>query len=71
MPTDAEQIRTIKSQTLAVLADVTANPKPSYSIDGQAVSWGDYLAQLRETVRWCDEQLDKQEPFEEHTRGCT
>ena len=71
MPTEAEQIRTIKSQTLAVLAEVTANPKPSYAIDGQSVSWGDYLAQLRQTVRWCDEQLAGQEPFEEHTQGCT
>ena len=71
MPTDQEQIRTIKSQTLALLADVTTIPKPSYSIDGQSVSWSDYLAQLRETVRWCDQQLAGEEPFEEHTRGCT
>ena len=33
MPTDAEQIALIKSQTLAQIADLTANPKPTYSLD--------------------------------------
>ena len=35
MPTDIEQITTIKSQTLARMAEITAGPKPTYQIDGQ------------------------------------
>lgn len=69
MPTDLEQLQTIKSQTLATIAELTAAPKPTYSIDGQQVMWADYLAQLRQTVAWCDEQIAANEPFETHSRG--
>jgi len=61
---------TIKTQTLSMIADVTANPKPSYSIDGQTVQWADYLKQLRATVEWCDQQMAQSEPgIEEITVG--
>jgi hypothetical protein len=71
MPTDAEQLALIKSQTLALIQAITLDPKPSYSIDGQSVSWGDYLAQLRGTVEWCDRQLTQSEPFEIRSQGYT
>jgi len=64
MPTDIEQITTIKSQTLARMAEITAGPKPTYQIDGQLVSWGDYLSQLQRTVDWCNEKLSGEAPFE-------
>ena len=61
---------TIKSQTLSMIAEMTANPKPSYNIDGQAVQWTDYLKQLRVTVEWCDQQIARCEPgIEEITVG--
>ncbi|MBX7164812.1 MAG: hypothetical protein K1X74_00565 [Pirellulales bacterium] len=68
-PTDPEQLAAIRSQTLAVIAAITAMPKPSYKIDGQAVMWAAYLDQLRRTVEWCDEKLAGAEPFEIETRG--
>jgi hypothetical protein len=71
MPTNAEQIATIKSQTLAIIVTITANPKPSYDIDGQEVLWSDYLRQLRETIAWCDTQLVAETPVEQHTIGFT
>lgn len=72
MPTTTEQIITIKSQTLANIAAITAAPKPSYSIDGQSVSWGEYLKQLQETVKWCDEQLAAEAgPFEFQSQAIT
>ncbi len=71
MPTDLEQIATIKSQTLARLVEITSQPKPSYDIDGQKVDWATYLKQLQATVAWCDEQLSTSEPFEEATRAST
>jgi len=62
---------TIKSQTLSMIAEMTANPKPSYSIDGQSVQWTDYLKQLRATVEWCDQQIARSEAgVEEVTIGC-
>lgn len=46
MPTDAENLATAVSNISALIADLTENPKPTYSINGQSVSWGDYLASL-------------------------
>ena len=71
MPSDLEQIRTIKSQTLAVIAELTANPKPTYYVDGQTVSWNDYLARLQATVDWCERKLAGEEPFEIRSQGIT
>lgn len=69
MPSDAEQITTIKTQTLARIAEITAEPKPTYDIDGQKIAWGDYLKQLRRTVDWCNEKLAGEEPFEVRSQG--
>jgi len=71
MPTDAEQLQTIKTQTLALIAELTANPKPSYTVDGQNVSWSDYLARLQATVDWCQRKLAGEEPPEIHSQGTT
>lgn len=71
MPSDLEQIAAIRSQTLALLAELTANPKPSYTIDGQSVSWDDYLARLQATVDWCNAKLAGEDPFEVHSQGIT
>lgn len=64
-------IKTIKTQTLSLIADVTANPKPNYNIDGQNVAWGDYLEQLKRTVQWCNDQIAAEEPFEIVSYGYT
>ena len=71
MPTDAQQIAAIRSQTLAVLAELTSRPKPTYLIDGQTVAWNEYLLRLRETVDWCDRKLAGEEPFEVQSQGIT
>jgi len=68
---DAEQIAQIKTQTLALIADITAQPKPDYSIDGQNISWAAYLARLQETVDWCDRQLAAAAPTEVRTQAFT
>jgi len=71
MPTDLDQMQAIKTQTLALIAQITAAPKPTYTIDGQQVAWAEYLAQLRQTVAWCDDQMTRDEPFETQSRGFT
>jgi len=71
MSTDAQQIATIKSQTLARIADITAQPKPTYQIDGQLVAWGDYLSQLLRAVDWCNEKLAGEMPFESQSQAYT
>lgn len=69
MSNPQEQLVLIRNQALAAIAEITAEPKPSYSIDGQQVSWTAYLAQLQQTVQWCNQQLVGQDPFEEHTQA--
>ena len=71
MPTDIEQLTTIKSQTLARIVEITAQPKPTYQIDGQMIAWGGYLALLQQTVDWCNEKLAGEAPFEVQSRGYT
>ena len=67
--TDLEQIQAIKSQTLGLIAEITAQPKPTYKIDGQNVLWTQYLARLHETVTWCDQQIAALSPTELHSQG--
>jgi hypothetical protein len=69
MPTDLQQITAIRGQTLALIADLTANPKPSYKVADQSVAWGDYLKQLQDTVAWCDRQISALAPFEVRSQG--
>ena len=68
---DAAMIAAIKTQTLTLIASVTESPKPSYSIDGQSVAWGEYLARLQAIVDWCDQKIADYDPFEVHTEGYT
>jgi hypothetical protein len=69
MTGDIEQIVLIKSQTLARIAEITAEPKPTYQIDGQQVDWADYLSRLQKTVEWCNAQLSAHQPIEIQSQG--
>lgn len=69
MPTDAEQLATIKSQILANLVDLTENPKPTYDIDGQKIAWGDYQRMLFDQLKNINEQIANETPYEIHSEG--
>jgi hypothetical protein len=69
--TDREQIETIRRLTLAQLVDLRGNPKPTYTIDGQTVSWTTYVQSLQQTVDWCDSKLIGLEPFELQSQATT
>ncbi len=68
---DIEQIQAIRSQSLAQLDDLRANPKPTYWLDGQRVHWQQYAESLQTTVDWCDQKLIDYQPFEIRSRGVT
>jgi hypothetical protein len=69
--TDIEQIQSIRSLSLAQLADLRANPKPTYTIDGQTVSWTTYMTSLQVAVDWCDAKLIGLAPFEVRSQAIT
>ncbi len=71
MPSEAQQIATIKTQTLARIGEITAEPKPTYNVDGQMIAWADYLKQLQHTIDWCNEKAAGEEPFEFQSQGYT
>ena len=71
MSTEIQQIALIRTQTLSQLEDLRADPKPSYSIDGQSVSWVEYTDSLQQTIDWCDQKLVDGEPFEFRSEGTT
>jgi hypothetical protein len=71
MPSDIEQLETIRANTLAQLVEIRESPKPSYSLDGQQVSWTEYVRSLQETIEWCDIKLAGYQPFEFRSQGMT
>ena len=49
----------------ALLAQVTANPQPNYSLDGESYSWADYVSMLRGQLRGLQTDIqDASGPFE-------
>lgn len=71
MADELQQIVTIRNQTLSQLEQLSISPKPSYSIDGQQISWQEYLKSLQQTVEWCDEKIAGYQPFECRSQGIT
>jgi hypothetical protein len=53
------------------LAEMTANPKPNYTIDGQTVSWQNLLDSYLSQLERLNAQIAAAEPFEGHSRGFT
>ncbi|WP_347243219.1 hypothetical protein [Thermogutta sp.] len=68
---DEDVLKLIRSQTLAIIQQVTAQPKPSYELDGQRVSWSEYLGRLTAVVEWCNAQLARETPCERRSCGTT
>jgi len=66
-----DDLITTRDNIASLMASITANPKPNYSIDGQTVAWGDYLEMLREQLKGLNEAIAAGEPFEYQTRACT
>lgn len=74
MATDIENLRTRRSRILQILADgeVTGSDnegvsidKPTYTADGQSVSWNEYRRSLLEELKMINELLPTLEPSTE------
>lgn len=69
--TPIDQLNTIRSQALAQLIELRADPKPTYWLDGQRVLWSEYIETLERTVDWCDRKLAEHQPYEVRTEATT
>jgi hypothetical protein len=45
-----DDLGTAINQIAAQIKDITANPKPDYSVNGQSISWASYLSMLTEQI---------------------
>lgn len=72
MPTAAENLQTAIDNLTAALATESANPQPSYSINGQSVDWNGYRAAILKQIRDMHELADDLNgPFDVVVSGMT
>jgi hypothetical protein len=62
-----DNLKAVKENIAARLAEITASPKPSYSIDGQSVSWTEYFNSLVQQLK--EIEAREQEPWEIRQRA--
>ena len=65
-----DSLTTAKAQIAANLAAITLNPKPTYSVDGQSVSWSEYHAMLAEQMARINDLIQVEGgPFENRSQA--
>jgi hypothetical protein len=68
----APDLASIRAGILVRIAELTSQPKPNYEIDGQKVSWQNYLDSLVQSLQAINALLLQDiEPFEIVSRGAT
>jgi hypothetical protein len=70
VPTAAENLQTAYDNVARLIAEITEDPKPDYSLDGESYSWGAYLDMLTRQLETLQKQLQRASgPFEVRTRN--
>ena len=70
MATRAENLQTALDGIAAKLADMSANPKPDYSVDGESYSWAGLFQMLVAQQKELEQALQRASgPFEVRSRG--
>lgn len=64
MATYEQNLVTARDNLAAALASATANPCPNYSIDGQTVSFADYIDSLNRQIDTINAKIAAGTPFE-------
>jgi hypothetical protein len=71
-PPPGNTLSGIRTSLINRIAEVTSKPKPNYEIDGQKVSWQQYLDSLFAALKTIDEKLVQESgPYEYVSRGVT
>jgi len=70
MASRADALDAAISNVIARIQEVTASPKPNYSLDGEDYSWGDYLQVLTDNLLALEQARQRAEaPFEVRSYG--
>ena len=59
----AASLKTAVESLVTTYVTACANPKPSYSVEGQSVSWGEYLKMLADAIKQTQELIPLFDPF--------
>lgn len=72
MATRQQNLTTALDNLAAILVEITADPKPSYEIDGQKVLWTEYQKMILEQMETLQAlETTSSGPFEVRTYGNT
>ncbi len=70
MATRAQNLDTALDNVAAQLALITANPKPTYTVDGESVSWTEHFTALLEQQENLEKARQRADgPFEVRQYG--
>jgi hypothetical protein len=67
----ADNLVVARDNTAALLAQITASPKPSYTVHGHSVSWTEYQRMLREQISGLNQLIAEANPFEFMSQAIT
>ena len=59
-----DSLKTARDNYASELATESADPKPTYSIDGQTVQWDAYRASLTSKIKEANELIEQGEGYE-------
>lgn len=63
-----DDLTTARDNFAAQLAEISASPKPTYSVDGQQVSWTEHYKFISEQIDKLNLQIAAASPFEIQTQ---
>lgn len=72
MATFAANLETARDNVAARLVEITSQPKPNYSVDGESYSWAEYFSVLSSQLKTLEEALQRADgPFNIRSRAIT
>lgn len=70
MPTYQANLESARDNLATILAEITADPKPSYSVEGKSISWNEYQSMILSQMANLEAMIQRAAgPFELRTRG--
>lgn len=64
-----DDLKTARDQIADQIKDLTLNPKPTYTIDGQTVKWTEHFSALVDRLEKLDKAINSAEPYEAQSIG--
>ena len=63
-----QNLITARSNLENLLAEITLNPKPTYTVKGRTIDWASYMSNVREQIDALSKTINARQPWIVHTR---